>query len=135
MPEYQVPEDCFYTKDHEWVRPAGEIAVMGVTDYAQKTLGEIVFVETPSVESTVNQGDSCGYVESPKAVSDIYAPVSGVVLEANAALAEHPEWINQAPYGDGWLAKITLADATELDSLMKSEAYRELLVSLAEEEE
>jgi glycine cleavage system H protein len=127
-----VPTDLKYTKSHEWVRVLPEgIAEIGISDHAQEALGDLVFVEVPESGREVALGDACAVVESVKAASDVYAPVSGEVVEGNAALAEAPELINQEPYGSGWLMRIRLGNSAELDSLLDARAYEELLASEA----
>jgi len=127
-----VPTDLKYTKSHEWVRVLPEgIAEVGISDHAQVALGDLVFVEVPESGRQVALGDACAVVESVKAASDVYAPVSGEVIEGNAALAETPELINQEPYGSGWLMRIRLGNSAELDSLLDARAYEELLASEA----
>ena len=116
-----------YTKDHEWIRVEGNVATIGITDFAQEELGDIVFVELPNVGDTLQRGKTLGVVESVKAVSDVYAPVGGTVKEVNAALDEHPEVINEDCYGKGWMVKVTLADANEVDALMTAEQYEAFL--------
>ncbi len=106
-----IPEDLQYTKDHEWVRAEGDTVRVGVTDYAQDALGDIVFVTLPDAGAQVTAGETCGEVESTKSVSDLYAPVSGTVVERNEALDSSPELVNSDPYGDGWMLTIRVADA------------------------
>ena len=118
-----IPGDCKYTKTHEWVKAEGGVATVGITDFAQHELGDIVFVEAPAPGASVSAGAPMGSVESVKAVSELNAPVSGTVAEANADLADHPEYLNQDPHGAGWIVKITLSDAGELGSLMDAAAY------------
>lgn len=118
------PEDVKYTSEHEWVRPGGETVRVGITDYAQDALGDIVYVSLPQVGDTLTAGEVCGELESTKSVSDIYAPVSGVVSTRNDALDATPELVNTDPYGGGWLFEVTLSDAGELDSLMDAAAYQ-----------
>ena len=118
-----TPDDCKYTRDHEWIRTEGNAAVVGVTDYAQKQLGEIVFVDPPEVGREVNQGEEFAVVESTKAASDICAPVSGTVTEVNEMLSEVPGTLNRDPFGDGWIVKLTLADPTEPNALLDADAY------------
>ena len=113
----------YYTEDHEWVSVDGDTGKVGITAYAAEQLGDVVFVETPDVGKTVKKGDDMAVVESVKAASDVYAPVSGDVVEANAALADAPETVNESPEGDGWFCVIKLADAGELDGLMDAAAY------------
>lgn len=122
------PTDRLYSKDHEWVKDNGDgTAVVGITDYAQEMLTDIVFVELPPVGKKVAQGDPMAVVESVKSVSDVYAPVSGEVLDANKTLEETPELINQDAFGEGWIAKLKLVDAAELKSLMSAADYDVLL--------
>ena len=124
------PADCKYTREHEWVRLEGDVAVVGITDYAQSELGDVVFVELPAGGTTVTQGESFGVVESVKAASDLYAPVSGEVLEANPALQDAPELVNQQPYGGGWMLKVRPSDRRELDNLLDAAAYDEYVKGL-----
>lgn len=121
-----VPEELKYTDEHEWVRVVGEGVVrIGITDYAQSQLGDVVFVQPPSVGDKVEQGDSVGEVESTKSVSDIYAPVAGEVTAVNEAVVTAPETVNSDPFGDGWLFELRLADAAALDELLDAAAYTE----------
>ncbi|RMF14408.1 MAG: glycine cleavage system protein GcvH [Gammaproteobacteria bacterium] len=123
----QIPAELKYASTHEWVRlEEGGIAVVGITDHAQAALGDIVFVETPEVGTTVAAGDEAGVVESVKAASDIYAPIAGEVVEVNAALEDAPETVNNDPYGDGWFFKLKVSDPSELDALLDADAYREV---------
>lgn len=119
-----VPEDLRYSKEHEWVRLDGDVATVGITHFAQEQLGDVVFVELPSQGASVRQFSSLGVVESVKAASDIYAPVSGEVVERNIKVIEKPELVNAAPYGDGWLVKLRLSDKGELSKLLAPDAYR-----------
>lgn len=112
-----------YTEEHEWIRLDGEVATIGITDYAQQQLGDVVFVEVPQVGRKVEKGESCAVVESVKAASDIFAPVSGEVVEANAALADSPGDVNAEPMGKGWFFKLRIADRAQLDGLMDEAAY------------
>ena len=121
------PEDLKYTEEHEWVQVEEDIVTIGITDFAQEQLGDVVFVELPEVGDEVDAGKSFGVVESVKAVSDIYAPVSGDVVEVNDGLPDEPETINSSPYDDGWLIKIKLTDPSELDDLMDAESYQEFI--------
>ena len=114
----------YFTKDHEWVRVDGDIATVGISDHAQAALGDIVFAEVPAPGRTLAKGDEAAVVESVKAASDVYAPVSGTVTEANAALGDDPALANREPEGDGWFFKLTLSDPSELDGLMDETAYR-----------
>lgn len=121
------PENLRYTKDHEWVRVDGGVGIVGITDYAQSELGDIVFVELPAVGKKVKQGESFGSVEAVKAVSDLYAPVSGEIVELNPALEKTPELINKEPYDGGWMVKIRMENAAEVNSLLDANKYRELV--------
>ncbi|MGA0209256.1 MAG: glycine cleavage system protein GcvH [Candidatus Nanopelagicales bacterium] len=119
-----IPGELKYTSEHEWVRADGEnIVSVGITSYAQESLGDIVFVSLPSVGATVSAGDSCGEVESTKSVSELYAPVSGQIIEVNGSVDDNPEMINSAPYGDGWLMKIRLSEPAQLDGLLSASEY------------
>lgn len=113
-----------YTKDHEWIRADGKEAVMGITDFAQEQLGDIVYVELPEIGSRVEQGKEAGVVESVKAATEVYAPASGEVTEVNAALNDDPARVNKDAMGEGWFFKLTLADPAELDALMDEAAYK-----------
>jgi glycine cleavage system H protein len=121
-----VPSDLRYTTDHEWVRVEGDTATVGVTDFAANQLGDVVFVDLPSAGTKLEQFGTFGVVESVKAVSDLYAPLSGEVAEANADLAAKPELVNSDPYGAGWMIKVSLADASQVASLLEPEAYERL---------
>jgi glycine cleavage system H protein len=120
----------YFSKDHEWISVDGDAATVGITDYAQAQLGDIVFVEVPPAGSAVSKGDEAAVVESVKAASDVYAPVSGTVTEGNAALEADPSLVNSAPEGEGWFFKLTLADASELDGLMDASAYKAFVDTL-----
>ena len=120
-----VPEELQYTRSHEWVRTEGDTATIGITDYAQDELGDIVFVELPEEGATFGAGDSFGAVESVKAVSDIYAPVGGEVVEVNEALGDNPEKINEDPYGEGWIIKLRVSDEGDLLSASDYEQFIE----------
>lgn len=122
-----VPENLKYTKDHEWAKIEGDVATIGITDYAQGELGDVVFVELPEVGSALNAGDTFGTIEAVKAVADLYAPLSGEVVEINPELESTPEKVNQDPYGDGWMIKIKLSNPGEVDALMDAEKYKELI--------
>ena len=117
------PSEFRYTKEHEWVKAEDGIGVIGITDHAQKELGDIVYVDLPKVGSTVEKGKTLGSVESVKAVSDVYAPVSGEIVEVNELLTTAPEKLNDDPHGDAWLVKIRMSDPSELNALLKSEDY------------
>ncbi len=119
-----VPEDLKFAETHEWIRVDGDVGTVGITDHAQAELTDIVFAEPPKVGAKFSAKDPLAVVESVKAASDIYAPVSGEIVEANAALAENPSLLNKDPYGAGWIFKIKIADPSELDSLQDAAAYR-----------
>ena len=121
------PTDRKYSKDHEWIRVEGEIATVGITDYAQKELGDIVFVELPDVGQQVDQNAALGSIESVKSVSEIFAPVAGKVTEVNEQLNDSPETANNDAHGEGWYCKLELSDASQLDGLMDAAAYQELI--------
>ena len=127
MADATYPDDLRYHPEHDWARIDGEVATFGVTWYAQDALGEVVFYEPPEVGKEVKKDEAYAEVESVKAVSDVYAPLSGEVSEVNSALSENPEKINQDPYGDGWMVKVKLSDPSEADGLMDAAAYRKLL--------
>lgn len=120
----------YFTEDHEWIDLDGDIATVGITEYAQSQLGDIVFVETPDEGKEVSKGDDAAVVESVKAASDVYAPVSGTVIEGNEALADNPALVNEDPEGEGWFFKLTLADPSELESLMNESAYQDYVSKL-----
>jgi len=120
----------YFTKEHEWVRVEGDTATVGISNHAQEALGDIVFAEVPDEGRAVSKGDDCAVVESVKAASDVYAPVSGDVIEGNAALADDPSLINRDPEGEGWFFKLKLSDSAELDGLMDEAAYREWVKTL-----
>ena len=123
----ELPEDLKYSKEHEWARLESDGLVVGITDYAQDSLGEIVYVELPEEGSQVSRGEAFGVVESTKAVSDLYAPVSGTVGEVNDTLLDNPELINEDPYEDGWMIRITLSDEKEVADLMDAAEYATFL--------
>ena len=123
------PTDWRYSKDHEWIRLDGDSVQIGITDFAQQELGDIVYVELPEAGTEVKAGDTLGTIESVKAVSEIFAPVSGTVESANESLDEAPESINEAPHGDGWYCTIKLANASELDDLMDAASYEKLIAN------
>lgn len=122
-----VPPDLKYTKEHEWVKIEGAVATMGITDYAQKELGDVVFIEQVEPGTQVEQLKEMTTIESVKAASDLFAPVTGKVVESNRALEDAPELVNKDPYGDGWIAKIELKDPGEADRLLSAEEYRKLI--------
>jgi glycine cleavage system H protein len=124
-----VPDDLRYSTEHEWARRSGDQVRVGITDYAQDSLGDIVFIDLPSVGASVAVGAAMGEVESTKSVSEIYAPVGGSVVAVNDALSERPELLNSEPYGDGWICEISLADPSEFDALLDAAGYRALTES------
>jgi glycine cleavage system H protein len=121
------PDDYRYTTEHEWVRVEDDIAVLGVTDFAQKELGEVVFVELPQVGHVYDAGDEIGTIESVKAVAEVFTPIAGEIVEVNEALADDPELINEDPHVDGWLVKVRYSASSDLDGLMDAEAYGEFV--------
>lgn len=125
--ELNLPEDIKYSKDHEWAKAEDDIVTIGINDYAQDQLGEIVFIEVPEVGDTLEKGDEFGTVESVKAVSEVYTPVSGKVVEVNESLEDAPENVNNSPYEDGWIIKIKAGDLSELDNLLDKTAYLKML--------
>jgi len=129
----ELPEDLKYTREHEWVSIDGSVATIGITDHAQEQLGDVVFVELPAVGDRVEKADAFGVVESTKAVSDVYAPISGEVAEVNDDLPDNPELINEDPYGDGWMVKVTIGDKADLDDLMTADEYRKFIEESATE--
>ena len=122
-----IPADLKYTKEHEWVKVDGNVATIGITDYAQGELGDIVFVELPDIGADVRQMDSFGTIEAVKAVSDVYSPVTGTVKEVNSALDDDPMIINQDPYGDGWMLKVELSDESEIEQLLDAAGYKGII--------
>jgi glycine cleavage system H protein len=123
----QIPDDLRYSRDHEWIRVEGTRARVGITDYAQDALGDVVFVDLPDVGAAVEVAASISEVESTKSVSDIYAPVAGTIAEVNADLADAPERLNEDPYGEGWIFIIEMSDPTQIDSLLSASDYRTLV--------
>ncbi|MER3472203.1 MAG: glycine cleavage system protein H [Chitinophagaceae bacterium] len=121
------PENLRYTKDHEWIRIEGDEAVVGITDFAQHELGDIVYVEVETINKSLKEGDVFGTVEAVKTVSDLYLPVSGTILELNPKLSGNPELVNTDPYGDGWMVRMKLEDPSAIESLMDAAAYRNLV--------
>jgi glycine cleavage system H protein len=122
-----IPNDLKYTKDHEWIKVEGNSATIGITDFAQSELGDIVYVDITTVGQTLKQHDIFGTVEAVKTVSDLYMPVSGTVNEFNKALESAPEKVNSDPYGDGWMVKVSLASADEINGLLSADQYKELI--------
>jgi glycine cleavage system H protein len=128
-----IPTELRYTPEHEWIRAEGDIGTVGITDYAQDQLGDIVYLDLPAAGASLEKGGKLGEVESVKAVSDLYAPVSGEVLEVNQGAVDEPESVNADPYGTGWLIKLRLSNAAELDTLLSNEAYDEHITREMEE--
>lgn len=128
----EFPEDLRYSKEHEWVLVEGNVATIGITDFAQDKMGEITYVELPAVGDKVSKDDAFGVIESVKTVSDVYAPVSGTVIEVNDDLPDNPELLNEDPYGDGWMIKVEMSDPEELEDLLTAAEYEQLV---AEEKE
>ena len=122
-----VPNDLLYTSDHEWVSVEGNVATIGITDFAQSELGDIVFVEFPELNSTLEKGQSIGSIEAVKTVADLYMPISGTVIAVNENLDKNPEVVNDTPYGDGWMVKIEIADQDEISDLLAATAYYDLI--------
>lgn len=122
-----IPSELKYTKDHEWVKIEADVATIGITDFAQGELGDIVYVEVETLDEELKSEDIFGTVEAVKTVSDLFAPISGTVIEFNEALEEEPEKVNSDPYGEGWMIKMSIADTSELDSLMSDAEYKELI--------
>ena len=122
-----APTDLLYTSDHEWVSVVGNVATIGITDFAQSELGDIVFVEFPELNSTVEKGQSAGSIEAVKTVADLYMPISGTVIAVNENLDNNPEAVNDTPYGDGWMVKIEIANQDEISDLLTATAYDDLI--------
>ena len=122
-----VPTDLLYTSDHEWVNVVGNVATIGITDFAQRELGDIVFVEFPELNSTVEKGQSAGSIEAVKTVADLYMPISGTVIAVNKNLDDNPEAVNDTPYGDGWMVKVEIANQDEISDLLTATAYDDLI--------
>lgn len=121
------PENLKYTSEHEWVRMEGDVAYVGITDYAQEQLGDIVFVDVPTVGETLKEGETFGTIEVVKTISDLFLPISGEILELNEKLEETPELVNTDPYGEGWIIKVNPSDKSEFDNLLSAEAYKKLI--------
>jgi glycine cleavage system H protein len=122
-----VPDELKYTREHEWIRVEGDEIVIGVTDFAQGELGDVVFIEIETEGETLSRGDTFGTIEAVKTVSDLYMPVDGEVLEVNSALEDTPELVNSKPYGEGWMVRVKVSDSSQLDDLLDAEAYRSLI--------
>jgi glycine cleavage system H protein len=123
VPEYEIPDQLRYSTEDEWVRDDGDCLVIGISDYAQQQLGDIVFVELPEVGATLDRGEPFGVIESVKAVSDLYAPISGEVIAVNEELGDRPEAVNEDCYGDGWIVSVRPLDPEEVDALLDAQAY------------
>lgn len=123
----EIPADLKYTKEHEWVKINGDTALIGITDFAQSELGDIVYVEMPEIDSEIEQMSEFGVVESVKTVSNLYSPVTGIVKKINKKLADNPDLVNSDPYGDGWMIEVKCADMNELDDLLSAEEYEEVV--------
>ena len=123
----KIPEDLKYTKDHEWIRQEGNYVVVGITDFAQKELGDIVFVDVDSEGETLDKEEIFGSVEAVKTVSDLFMPISGELFQFNESLEENPDLVNSDPYGDGWMIKITFSDASQMSELLSSKQYQDLV--------
>ena len=122
-----VPSELKYSKEHEWVKVDGNVVTIGITEYAQGRLGDIVFVELPDVDDEINEGDTFGSVESVKTVSELYAPVSGKIIETNEELEDSPEFVNESPFEKAWMVKVELDDESQLDELLSAEQYAEMI--------
>jgi glycine cleavage system H protein len=122
-----IPDNLKYTKDHEWIKVDGDEALIGITEFAQKELGDIVFIEVETEGETLEVGEAFGTIEAVKTVSDMFMPVSGEVLEFNAELESNPEIVNKDPYGEGWIVKVKISDPADLDDLLEAEEYKELI--------
>ncbi len=128
MEEYmEILDDLYYSETHEWVKVDNNIAYIGITDYAQKELGQIVYVELPSENTKISVGDNLGSIEAAKSVADIVTPLSGIIVKVNEELIDNPEIINNSPFGDGWLVKIQFSEPTDLELLMNADSYRKLI--------
>ncbi len=125
----KIPAELKYTEDHEWIRVDGEIATVGVTDFAQGELGDVVFIEIETEGEELDKGETFGTVEAVKTVSDLFMPVGGEIVEANAALADEPELVNKDPYGKGWMIKIKMSNPAELDELLSADGYQKMIES------
>ena len=130
--EYEVPEGYLYTRDHEWIKVEGNVITIGVTDYGQKKLREVVYVELPTVGQRVEEGEAIATLESVKASAEVYTPASGKVIEVNSKLVDSPELVNDDPYGNGWIAKVELEEEREFEDLMEPDEYRKYLEDLEE---
>jgi len=133
--EFKILDELYYTKEHIWVKIENDVATIGITDYAQSQLGDVVFIELPEVGREVESGEVIATVESIKAVSEIYSPLTGKIISINEDLANEPSFLNSDPYGDGWICDIQMKDLTEIEDLMTADDYRAYLEAITEEEE
>lgn len=124
-----IPQELKYTKDHEWIRIEGDTVTIGITDFAQSELGDIVYVEVETVDETLDKEEVFGTVEAVKTVSDLYLPISGEIIEFNESLEDEPEKVNSDPYGEGWMIKVKFSDESQLEELLSADAYKEILGS------
>ena len=122
-----LPEDLKYTKEHEWLRVDGETAIIGITEHAQSELGDIIFIEFPNVDQKIEKNEPFGTIEAVKTVADLFAPVSGKVIEINETLEDNPEFVNSDPYVNGWIVKVSISDISEMEELMSADKYAELI--------
>lgn len=122
-----VPNELKYSKEHEWVKVEGNVAIIGITEYAQSELGDIVFVELPETDDEINEGDTFGSVESVKTVSELYAPISGKVVEVNEELEDSTEFVNESPYEKAWMVKVEISDESQIEALLTAEKYSEMI--------
>ena len=122
-----VPNELKYSKEHEWVKVEGNVATIGITEYAQSELGDIVFVELPETDDEINEGDTFGSIESVKTVSELYAPISGKVVEVNEELEDSPEFVNESPYEKAWMVKVEISDESQIEALFTAEKYSEMI--------
>ena len=123
----RLPEDLKYTKEHEWLKVDGETAIIGITEYAQSELGDIIFIEFPNVDQKIEKNEPFGTIEAVKTVADLFAPVSGKVIEINETLEDNPEFVNSDPYVNGWIVKVSISDISEMEELMSADKYAELI--------
>ena len=123
----RLPEDLKYTKEHEWLKVDGETAIIGITEHAQSELGDIIFIEFPNVDQKIEKNEPFGTIEAVKTVADLFAPVSGKVIEINETLEDNPEFVNSDPYVNGWIVKVSISDISEMEELMSADKYAELI--------
>ena len=122
-----LPEDLKYTKEHEWLKVDGETAIIGITEHAQSELGDIIFIEFPNIDQEIDKNEPFGTIEAVKTVADLFAPVSGKVIEINETLEDNPEFVNSDPYVNGWIVKVSISDISEMEELMSADKYEELI--------